>query len=65
MKIAILEDLGLQNMNEIEAAIKRYDIDCDYERTGAIDVATTAHPDSYSEELTRGLPPTSPAWTKC
>ena len=50
-EIAILEDLGLENMNEIEAAIKRYGIDCDYERTGAIDVATTAHPDSYSEEL--------------
>ncbi|MEI2703815.1 MAG: FAD-dependent oxidoreductase [Ilumatobacteraceae bacterium] len=46
-----LEDLGLQNLNEIEAAIARYRIDCDYERTGVIDVATSAHSQSYVEEL--------------
>ena len=46
-----LEDLGLQNLNEIEAAIARYRIDCDYERTGVIDVATSAHSQSYVDEL--------------
>ncbi len=50
-EVAVLEELGLQNLNEIEAAIKKYNIDCDYERTGAIDVATTAHSPSYLEEL--------------
>jgi glycine/D-amino acid oxidase-like deaminating enzyme len=50
-EIAILEELGLKNLNDIEAAIKRYDIDCDYERTGVIDVATTAHSPSYFAEL--------------
>src|SRR5580765_140623 len=33
-EIAILEELGLANLDEIEAAITRYGIDCDYERTG-------------------------------
>ena len=42
-ELAILEQLGLKNLDEIEAAIKRYNIDCDYERTGVIDVATTGH----------------------
>ena len=50
-EIAVLEELGLKNLNDIEAAIKRYDIDCDYERTGVIDVATTAHSESYYDEL--------------
>ena len=34
-----LERLGLDNLNEIESAIGRYGIDCDYERTGVIDIA--------------------------
>ncbi|HET9601011.1 MAG TPA: FAD-dependent oxidoreductase [Acidimicrobiales bacterium] len=34
-----LERLGLENLDQIEAAITRYGIDCDYERTGVIDVA--------------------------
>jgi len=50
-EIHVLEDLGLDNLNQIEAAIERYGIDCDYERTGAIDVATTKSPASYVEEL--------------
>ncbi|MEZ5255437.1 MAG: FAD-dependent oxidoreductase [Ilumatobacteraceae bacterium] len=50
-EVAILEQLGLENLNQIEAAIRRYGIDCDYERTGVIDVATTAHPASYLAEL--------------
>ncbi|MFM8482840.1 MAG: NAD(P)/FAD-dependent oxidoreductase, partial [Actinomycetota bacterium] len=50
-EIALLEELGVANLNEIEDAIKRYSIDCDYERTGVIDVATDAHPASYLDEL--------------
>ena len=50
-ELDVLEELGLQNLNEIEAAIKRYNIDCDYERTGVIDVATTSHSESYFDEL--------------
>ncbi len=50
-ELPILEDLGLDNLNRIEAAIARYGIDCDYERTGVIDVATSAHAPSYTDEL--------------
>ena len=42
-ELAALEQLGLENLNQIEAAISRYGIDCDYERTGVIDVATSTH----------------------
>ncbi len=50
-EIELLERLGLENLDEIEAAITRYGIDCDYERTGVIDVATTADAPSYLAEL--------------
>jgi glycine/D-amino acid oxidase-like deaminating enzyme len=50
-ELELLEELGLQNLDEIEAAISRYDIDCDYARTGVIDVATNRHPASYLDEL--------------
>ncbi len=50
-EIELLEQLGLENLDAIEAAIGRYAIDCDYERTGVIDVATNAHPPSYFSEL--------------
>lgn len=50
-EIELLEELGLENLDEIESAIARYGIDCDYERTGVIDVATDRHPPSYLEEL--------------
>jgi glycine/D-amino acid oxidase-like deaminating enzyme len=46
-----LEELGLRNLNEIEAAIERYSMDCDYERNGVIDVAHVNHPPSYLDEL--------------
>ena len=50
-EIELLEQLGLENLDAIETAIHRYDIDCDFERTGVIDVATTAHAPSYLDEL--------------
>jgi glycine/D-amino acid oxidase-like deaminating enzyme len=42
-EIARLERQGLENLDAIEAAIVRYGIDCDYERTGVIDVATNPY----------------------
>ena len=50
-EIALLEELGIANLNEIEAAIKRYDIDCDFERNGVIEVASISQPASYLDEL--------------
>ncbi|HEY7565033.1 MAG TPA: FAD-dependent oxidoreductase [Acidimicrobiia bacterium] len=57
-EVAVLERLGLDNLNEIEAAISRYRIDCDYERTGVIDVTTSpSGADDFREdyELLRSL----------
>ena len=39
-EFAKLEELGSRNLDEIEAAVARYSLDCDFERTGEIDVAT-------------------------
>ncbi|MEV6436431.1 FAD-binding oxidoreductase [Streptomyces anulatus] len=41
--IAQLEELGERNLDAIEAAVARYGIDCEFERTGEIDVATEPH----------------------
>ncbi len=38
-----LERLGKRNLDEIEAAIARYGIDCDFRRTGALEVAVEPH----------------------
>lgn len=45
-----LEALGHQNLNEIEATIARYGIDCDFERTGVLTVAV----ERYQDEALRG-----------
>lgn len=37
--IDVLEQLGLANLDAIEATISRYDIECNFERNGVIDVA--------------------------
>ena len=50
-EVEVLERLGQDNLDEIEASITRYGIDCDYERTGEISVATTHHTESYLDEL--------------
>ena len=39
-EIAKLHELGLQNLREIEATIQRLGIDCDFQLTGEIDLAT-------------------------
>ncbi|MFD6434094.1 NAD(P)/FAD-dependent oxidoreductase [Streptomyces venezuelae] len=59
-EIAKLEELGARNLDEIEAAVKRYSIDCDFERTGEIDVATEPHQmaelrEMYEEMAEHGL----------
>ncbi|MEU3917052.1 FAD-dependent oxidoreductase [Streptomyces sp. NPDC029004] len=41
--MAKLEELGGRNLDAIEAAVATYSIDCDFERTGEIDVATEPH----------------------
>jgi glycine/D-amino acid oxidase-like deaminating enzyme len=40
-ELATLERLGLRNLDEIEKAIGRYGIDCDFARTGELAVATS------------------------
>jgi len=45
-----LEALGHQNLAEFEATLKRYGIDCDFERTGVLTVAV----EPYQDEALRG-----------
>ncbi|MFJ9776615.1 NAD(P)/FAD-dependent oxidoreductase [Kitasatospora sp. NPDC101157] len=42
-ELAQLERLGAANLDAIEATLKRYGIDAEWERTGEIDVATQPH----------------------
>ncbi|MFF7015048.1 MULTISPECIES: FAD-binding oxidoreductase [Streptomyces] len=42
-EIAKLGELGERNLDAIEEAVARYGIDCEFERTGEIDVATEPH----------------------
>ncbi|MET9556972.1 FAD-binding oxidoreductase [Streptomyces sp. NPDC006645] len=42
-ELRALEDLGGANLDGIESAVERYGIDCDFERTGDISVATEPH----------------------
>lgn len=50
-EIEKLEELGARNLDAIEEAVARYGIDCEFERTGEIDVATQPH---QLEELREG-----------
>ncbi|MEU6659881.1 FAD-dependent oxidoreductase [Streptomyces sp. NPDC046821] len=59
-EIAKLEELGARNLDAIEDAVARYSIDCDFERTGELDVATAPHQvtelrDFYAELTEAGL----------
>ena len=49
-EMAELDAMGLQNLDEIEATIRRYGIDCDFERTGVLVVAV----EPYQDEQLRG-----------
>jgi glycine/D-amino acid oxidase-like deaminating enzyme len=42
-ELATLERMGRENLDAIRATVARYGIDCDWEDTGAIDVATAPH----------------------
>jgi glycine/D-amino acid oxidase-like deaminating enzyme len=42
-EIEKLERLGLANLDAIEEAVQRHGIDCDFERTGEIELATRPH----------------------
>lgn len=42
-EFATLQALGERNLDAIEAAVARYGLDCEFERTGEIDVATADH----------------------
>ncbi|MFD7663385.1 NAD(P)/FAD-dependent oxidoreductase [Streptomyces sp. NPDC059788] len=42
-ELAKLEELGARNLDAIEDAVTRYGIDCAFERTGEINVATEPH----------------------
>lgn len=55
-EISTLHALGLKNLNDIEATIRRLGIECDYQLAGAIDLATESYLlDSFKEiiELAR------------
>ncbi len=39
----VLQRLGAENLDAIEAAVRKYGIDCDFERTGQLLVATEAY----------------------
>ncbi|WP_105974960.1 NAD(P)/FAD-dependent oxidoreductase [Streptomyces geranii] len=51
-----LQEMGARNLDEIEKAVARHSLDCDFERTGEIDVATEPHQAAelraWHEELT-------------
>ncbi|MCF3962314.1 FAD-binding oxidoreductase [Streptomyces fuscigenes] len=42
-ELETLEELGARNLDAIEEAVTRHGIDCGFERTGEIDVATAPH----------------------
>ena len=41
-EMPVIERLGRENLNEIEETIRRYNIECDWERTGELRVAVAA-----------------------
>ncbi|MBP0456186.1 FAD-dependent oxidoreductase [Streptomyces bomunensis] len=50
-ELRTLEELGAGNLDAIEDAVARYAIDCGFERTGEIDVATQPHQLAELREL--------------
>lgn len=45
-----LDRLGLQNLDEIEATVKTLNLDCDFERTGSLDLAIEEHEIEWLKE---------------
>lgn len=57
-EITELERLGRENLDQIEDTLARYGIDCDFERTGELEVATSEYQLDWlheSAELTRSM----------
>ena len=52
-EMATIERLGRENLDEIEATIKRYEIQCDFERTGELQVAVAPWQFANMAELAR------------
>ncbi len=50
-EMARLEQLGMRNLQAIEDAVERYRIDCDWERTGELDIATEPYQVEELHEL--------------
>lgn len=50
-ELARLEELGAQNLQAIEDAVTKYGLDCDWERTGELDVATEPYQVEELKEL--------------
>lgn len=50
-ELATLEELGIRNLDAIGEAVARYGIDCAFERTGEIDIATEPHQITELEEF--------------
>ena len=55
-----LQELGARNLDEIEKSVARHSLDCDFERTGEIDIATAPHQAAelrawYEELADKGL----------
>ncbi|MFJ5234665.1 NAD(P)/FAD-dependent oxidoreductase [Kitasatospora sp. NPDC088391] len=50
-EMAALEQLGARNLQSIEDSVAKYGIDCDWERTGELDVATEPHQVEELHEL--------------
>ncbi len=53
-EIDTLERLGLQNLAEIESAVGRYGIDCGWELTGSLSVATEPHQVAWLRDAESG-----------
>ena len=49
-EVGALEQLGRQNLDAIEATVAAEGIDCDFERTGELDVATEPHQVAWLRE---------------
>ncbi|MEU3557771.1 NAD(P)/FAD-dependent oxidoreductase [Streptomyces fragilis] len=54
-EIRTLEDMGARNLDAIEDTVARYGIDCEFERTGEIDLATEPHQWGQLRELYRAM----------
>ena len=50
-EVELLEELGMRNLDDIERTLGKYAIDCGYERTGAIEVASIHNPPSFVDDI--------------